>query len=96
MVEGLLIAAYAVGANEAIIAVRHDWTDAITRLQTAAREATEARLAGYLVFGTDTSIQLSVWEGSGAYVAGEEITGHLDPAAVSAVTTTSTRVAPPA
>jgi NADH:ubiquinone oxidoreductase subunit F (NADH-binding) len=72
VVEGLLIAAYAVGANEAILAVRHDWTDAIARLQTAAREATEARLAGYLVFGTDTSIQLSVWEGSGAYVAGEE------------------------
>jgi NADH:ubiquinone oxidoreductase subunit F (NADH-binding) len=29
-------------------------------------------MAGYLVLGTDTSIQLSVWEGSGAYVAGEE------------------------
>ncbi len=28
--------------------------------------------AGYLVLGTDTSVQLSVWEGSGAYVAGEE------------------------
>ena len=38
----------------------------------AVREATEAHLAGYLVLGTDTSIQLSVWEGSGAYVAGEE------------------------
>ncbi len=72
VVEGLLIAAYAVGASEAVIAVRRDWTDAIARLQTAARESTEARLAGYLVFGTDTSIQLSVWEGSGAYVAGEE------------------------
>ena len=36
------------------------------------REATEAHLAGYLVFSTDTSITLSVWEGSGAYVAGEE------------------------
>jgi NADH:ubiquinone oxidoreductase subunit F (NADH-binding) len=72
VVEGLLVAAYAVGAGEAIIAVRRDWTDAITRLQTAIREATEAHLAGYLVLGTDTSIQLSVWEGSGAYVAGEE------------------------
>ena len=72
VVEGLLIAAYAVGASEAIIAVRRDWTDAIARLQAAAREATDARLAGYLVLGTDTSIQLSVWEGSGAYVAGEE------------------------
>jgi NADH-quinone oxidoreductase subunit F len=72
VVEGLLVAAYAIGAGEAIIAVRRDWTDAIDRLRTAIREATEAHLAGYLVLGTDTSIQLSVWEGSGAYVAGEE------------------------
>jgi NADH-quinone oxidoreductase subunit F len=72
VVEGLLIAAYAVGASEAIIAVRRDWPHAIDRLRTAVREATDAHLAGYLVLGTDTSIQLSVWEGSGAYVAGEE------------------------
>jgi NADH-quinone oxidoreductase subunit F len=72
IVEGLLIAAYAVGAGEAILAVRRDWTLAIERLRTAVREATDARLAGYLVLGTDVSIQLSVWEGSGAYVAGEE------------------------
>ncbi|HEX7225686.1 MAG TPA: NADH-quinone oxidoreductase subunit F, partial [Candidatus Limnocylindria bacterium] len=72
VVEGLLIAAYAAGASEAIIAIRGDWTDAVARLRTAAEEATAARFAGYLVLGTDTSIQLSVWEGSGAYVAGEE------------------------
>ena len=72
VVEGLLMAAYAVGASEAILAVRRDWTDAIARLGTAVREATESHLAGYLVLGTDASIQLSVWEGSGAYVAGEE------------------------
>src|ERR671914_653083 len=72
VVEGLLIAAYAVGASEAIVAVRREWTDAIDRLRNAVAEATEAHLAGYLVLGTDTSIQLSVWEGSGAYVAGEE------------------------
>jgi len=72
VVEGLIIAAYAVGASEAIIAVRRDWPDAIERLQMAIREATESHLGGYLVLGTDTSVQLSVWEGSGAYVAGEE------------------------
>ena len=72
VVEGLVIAAYAIGASEAIIAVRRDWAAAIARLQQAVREATEARLGGYLVLGTDTSVQLSVWEGSGAYVAGEE------------------------
>ena len=72
VVEGALIAAYATGASEAIIAVRSDWTAAIERLETAAREATDAHFAGYLVLGTDTSVQLSVWQGSGAYVAGEE------------------------
>jgi NADH-quinone oxidoreductase subunit F len=72
VIEGLLIAAYAVGASEAILAVRREWTDAIDRLRGAVREATDAHFAGYLVLGTDTSIQLSVWEGSGAYVAGEE------------------------
>jgi NADH-quinone oxidoreductase subunit F len=72
VIEGLLIAAYAVGASEAIVAVRRDWAVAIERLRTAVEEATEAHLAGYLVLGTDTSVQLSVWEGSGAYVAGEE------------------------
>jgi NADH:ubiquinone oxidoreductase subunit F (NADH-binding) len=72
IVEGVLVAAFAVGASEAIIAVRGDWTEAVNRLRVAVDEATAARLAGYLVLGTDTSIQLSVWEGSGAYVAGEE------------------------
>ena len=72
IIEGLLIAAYAVGASEAIVAVRREWIDAIERLRLAVREATDAHLAGYLVLGTDTSVQLSVWEGSGAYVAGEE------------------------
>jgi NADH:ubiquinone oxidoreductase subunit F (NADH-binding) len=72
VIEGALTAAYAVGAGEAVIAVRRDWVAAIDRLRTAVREAAEAHLAGYLVLGTDTSVQLSVWEGSGAYVAGEE------------------------
>ncbi len=72
VIEGLVMAAYAVGASEAIVAVRRDWTLAIERLRSAIAEATDAHLAGYLVLGTDTSVQLSVWEGSGAYVAGEE------------------------
>ena len=65
VLEGLLIAAFATGASEAIIAVRRDWTLAI-------EQATAARLAGYLVLGTDVSVQVTLWEGSGALVAGEE------------------------
>jgi NADH:ubiquinone oxidoreductase subunit F (NADH-binding) len=71
-VEGLVIAAAAVGASEAILAVRRDWTAAIERLRKAVEEAEAAHLAGYLILGTDVSVQVSVWEGSGAYVAGEE------------------------
>jgi NADH-quinone oxidoreductase subunit F len=72
IVEGLLVAAFAVGASEAIIAVRRDWQRAVERLRAAAEQTAAAHLSGYLVLGTDVSIQLSVEEGSGAYVAGEE------------------------
>ena len=72
VVEGLLIAAFAVGASEAIIAVRGDWPLAIQRLHDAVDQTASAHLSGYLVLGTDVSIQVSVQEGSGAYVAGEE------------------------
>jgi NADH-quinone oxidoreductase subunit F len=72
ILEGLLIAAFAVGASEAYIAVRRDWTVAIERLRQAIAEAEQARLAGYLILGTDVSVQIALWEGSGAMVAGEE------------------------
>ena len=72
VLEGLLSAAFATGASEAIIAIRRDWTVAIERLRAAITEATAARLAGYLVLGTDVSVQATLWEGSGALVAGEE------------------------
>ncbi|HEY7737447.1 MAG TPA: hypothetical protein VIC63_00230, partial [Candidatus Limnocylindria bacterium] len=72
VLEGALIAAVAVGASEAILAVRRDWTVAIERLKAAVAEAEAAHLAGYLILGTDVSVQATVWEGSGAYVAGEE------------------------
>ncbi|MGH2456047.1 MAG: NADH-ubiquinone oxidoreductase-F iron-sulfur binding region domain-containing protein, partial [Candidatus Limnocylindria bacterium] len=72
VLEGLLIAAFATGASEAIVAVRRDWALAAERLKAAVAEAEAGHLAGYLVLGTDFSCQLSVREGSGALVAGEE------------------------
>ena len=72
IVEGLLLAAFATGASEGIIAVRRDWTVAIGRLRAAVVNATDAHLAGYLVMGTDFSCVVSVWEAQGALVAGEE------------------------
>lgn len=72
LLEGVLLAAFATGASEAVIAVRRDWTDAIARLRGAVAEAEAAHLAGYLVLGTDFSCVVSVWEGAAALVAGEE------------------------
>jgi NADH-quinone oxidoreductase subunit F len=72
LLEGLLVAAFATGASEAIVAVRRDWTAAIERLRSAIAEAEAAHLAGYLVMGTDFSCVVSVWEGAAALVAGEE------------------------
>ena len=72
LLEGVLVAAFATGASEAIIAVRRDWSAAIERLRAAVAEAEAAHLAGYLVLGTDFSCQVSVWEGAPALVAGEE------------------------
>ncbi len=72
ILEGVLIAAFATGASEAYLAVRRDWPLAIERLRNAISEAEAAHLAGYLVLGTDVSVQVSLWEGSGALVAGEE------------------------
>ena len=72
LLEGLLVAAFATGASDAIIAVRRDWTVAIERLRAAIIEAEAAHLAGYLVLGTDFSCVVRVWEGAVALVAGEE------------------------
>ncbi|MEO8252126.1 MAG: NADH-ubiquinone oxidoreductase-F iron-sulfur binding region domain-containing protein [Chloroflexota bacterium] len=72
LLEGVLIAAFATGASDAIIAVRRDWTAAIERLRLAVAEADAAHLAGYLVLGTDFSCVVTVWDGAAALVAGEE------------------------
>lgn len=72
ILEGLLVAAFATGASEAVIAVRRDWGAALERLRKAVADADAAHLAGYLVMGTDFSCVVTVQEGAGALIAGEE------------------------
>ena len=59
IVEGLLVSAFAVGASEAIIAVRRDWQRAVERLRGAVEQTAAAHLAGYLVFGSSPDPDLA-------------------------------------
>ena len=71
MIEGMMIAAYAVGAKEGYIYVRAEYPLAISRLKTAIAQAEEAGLLGDHILGTDFSFRLHINRGAGAFVCGE-------------------------
>jgi NADH:ubiquinone oxidoreductase subunit F (NADH-binding) len=72
VVEGLAIAAFAVGASEAIIAARTEATQAVATLETAVAEAEEAGFIGPDAFGPGRDLAVSVRTVQGAYMLGEE------------------------
>ena len=77
LVEGVIIASYAIRANHAFIYVRGEVLHVLRRLQAAVREAYEAGYLGKGVLGTDFDLELTVHGGAGAYICGEE-TALLD------------------
>jgi NADH:ubiquinone oxidoreductase subunit F (NADH-binding) len=72
VLEGALIAALAIGADEAMIAVRADASAAIRALETAIERMTDAGLAGADLLGSGRTIELTVRPVQGAYMLGEE------------------------
>ena len=72
VVEGVVIAAFSIGADEAIIAVRAEATEVIRRLEGAIGAAEDAGFAGHSVLGSGRSIHVSVRPVQGAYMLGEE------------------------
>ena len=72
VLEGALIAAAAIGAGEAIIAVRAEATDAIRALETALDRMLDANLAGDDILGSGRSVEVSIRTVQGAYMLGEE------------------------
>jgi bidirectional [NiFe] hydrogenase diaphorase subunit len=72
VIEGMLIAAYAVGASEGYIYVRAEYPLAIKRLRTAIRQAERVGLLGTSICGTRFSCRLDLRLGAGAFVCGEE------------------------
>ncbi len=71
MIEGMLIAAYATGAQEGYIYVRAEYPLAISRLKIAIEQAEGAGLLGDNILGTDFSFKLHINRGAGAFVCGE-------------------------
>lgn len=71
MLEGMLIAAYAVGAQEGYIYVRAEYPLAVKRLQIAIAQAQQMQLIGDHIMGSDFSFHLHINRGAGAFVCGE-------------------------
>ena len=72
VLEGMAIAAYAVGANQGFIYVRAEYPLAISRLQTAIRQAKQHGLLGSGVFESPFNFNIDLRIGAGAFVCGEE------------------------
>jgi NADH-quinone oxidoreductase subunit F len=72
LIEGMLIGAYAIGAQEAIVYVRAEYPLAIKRLEKAIADAKAAGYIGKNIFGTDFSCDFRIKAGAGAFVCGEE------------------------
>lgn len=71
-IEGMIIAGYAVGANEGYIYLRKEYPQAEASLRQALAEAEEAGWLGDHVGGTDFKFRLKIVMGHGAYICGEE------------------------
>ena len=72
LLEGMVIAAYAVGAEQGVIYVRAEYPLAIARLRRAIEAARARRWLGPAVGGTPFAFDLELRVGAGAYVCGEE------------------------
>ena len=72
LIEGMMIAAYAIGAKEAIVYVRAEYPLAIVRLTKAMEQAREKGFLGQNILGTGFSCDMRIKAGAGAFVCGEE------------------------
>ncbi|MCX7040970.1 MAG: NADH-quinone oxidoreductase subunit F, partial [Spirochaetes bacterium] len=72
VLEGMLICAYTIGADEGYIYVRAEYPLAIKRLEIAVAAMKERGLLGEGILGTPFSFDLHIKEGAGAFVCGEE------------------------
>lgn len=72
VLEGMMIAGYATGADEGYLYVRAEYPLAIKRLKIALEQAKERKLIGENIFDTGFDFEIKIKEGAGAFVCGEE------------------------
>jgi NADH:ubiquinone oxidoreductase subunit F (NADH-binding)/Pyruvate/2-oxoacid:ferredoxin oxidoreductase delta subunit len=72
ILEGIVIAAYAIGANNAYIYIRSDYTQSLAILEHAISQAKEYGFLGENIFGSGYNLTIHVRQGAGAFVCGEE------------------------
>ena len=72
IIEGMLIAAYAIGASEGYVYCRAEYPLAIARLENTIAQAEKYGLMGENILGTGFSFKLKIKKGAGAFVCGEE------------------------
>ncbi len=72
VIEGMILACYAIGAHFAVIYCRGEYFGGLSKLRAAVREAKAKGYLGNKLFGSDFSLEIVVHPGAGAYIAGEE------------------------
>ncbi|MCX7013025.1 MAG: 4Fe-4S binding protein [Candidatus Sumerlaeota bacterium] len=72
IIEGMIIGAYATGADTGIIYVRNEYPLAVKHLSIALAQARELGLVGRSILGTNFSFEIDLVKGAGAFVCGEE------------------------
>lgn len=72
VIEGMMIAAYAIGATDGWFYVRAEYPLAVERLEKAIKACKKTRLLGNNIMGTDFNFNVDVRLGAGAFVCGEE------------------------
>ena len=72
VIEGMMIAARGIGADEGYMYVRAEYPLAVERVRKAVADATAKGILGDHIFGTDFKFNIHIMEGAGAFVCGEE------------------------
>ncbi len=72
LIEGIILASYAIGARHAFIYCRGEFFEGLVKLRAAVKEATARGYVGQKLFGCDYQLDIVVHPGAGAYIAGEE------------------------